>query len=137
MSEANPISTTTPTPQPAARETSAPAPAPSPSQQTPPPRTLAHVTANRARPAPRARPYLRLLWLIPSAAVLAVGLYGYMNYEPGGTVESIKLTTKPGPVGQASEALRLITSTPDLFLKVKTKIDKDTIKTQTYKDMAI
>lgn len=137
MSEVNPATTTTTTTattasEPVARDTAAPA-----SKAPQQPRTLAHVTANKARPVPRARPYLRLLWLIPSAAILAVGLYGYMNYEPGGTVESIKLTTKPGPVGQASEALRLITSTPDLFLKVKTTVDKDTIKTQTYKDMAI
>jgi hypothetical protein len=132
MSEVNPATTTT-SADPVARDALAAAPSPKPA----PPRTLAHVTGNKARPVPRARPYLRLLWLIPSAAILAVGLYGYMNYEPGGTVESVKLTTKPGPVGQASEALRLITSTPDLFLKVKTKVDKDAIKTQTYKDMAI
>src|SRR6476620_4282081 len=119
MSEANPAVTTTSS-QPAPREASAPAPTTQPSA---PPRTLAHVTGGKARAVPRARPYLQLLWLIPSAAVLAVGLYGYMNYQPGGTVESIKLSTKPGPVGQASEALRLITSTPDLYLKVKTTQD--------------
>jgi hypothetical protein len=126
MSEVNPSTTA-----PAARDAAA-ADAP----KAPPPRTLAHVTGAKARPVPRARPYLRLLSLIPSAAILAAGLYGYMNYEPGGTVESIKLSTKPGPVGQASEALRLITSTPDLYLKVKTSKDAEW-KAPTYSNLAI
>jgi hypothetical protein len=97
------------------------------------PRTLAHVTGPRR--APRARPYLRLLWIFPAAAILAIGLWAYVNVEPGGTVESIKLTTKPGPVGQASEALRLVTGTYDIYLKVKT-FDGE-LKTDTYNDRAI
>ena len=97
------------------------------------PRTLAHVTAPRR--TPRARPYLRLLWIFPTAAILAFGLWAYKNVEPGGTVESIKLTTKPGPVGQASEALRLVTGTYDLYLKIKTAGGE--LKTDTYKDRAI
>src|SRR4051794_40179757 len=138
MSEANPATSPT-TPDAAAaaaREASSPQPVarePAPAQQGP--RTLAHVTGGR-RAVPRARPYLRLLWLIPSAATLAIGLYGYMNVEPGGTVESVKLMTKPGPVGQASEALALVTSTPDLYLKVKAA-PKEQWQSQTYKNMAI
>ncbi len=89
-----------------------------------------------ARVRPRARPYLRLLWLIPSLAVFAIGLYAYRNVEPGGTVESIKLTTKPGPVGQASEALRLVTGTYDLYLKIK-PANQPSVRTSTYEDMAI
>jgi hypothetical protein len=100
----------------------------------PQPRTLAHVHPARRR-APRARPYLRLLWLIPSAAILAIGLYGFLRFEPGGTVDSIRLSTKPGPVGQASEALRLVTGTYDLYLKVKT-ID-GVVQTEVYSDRAI
>jgi len=130
MSEVNP---STAAPASAAREANVASPQLQPPSQ---PRTLAHVTGGKARAVPRARPYLRLLWLIPSAAVLAVGLYGYMNYQPGGTVESIKLSTKPGPVGQASEALRLITSTPDLYLKVKTTQDPHW-QSPTYNNMAI
>jgi hypothetical protein len=97
------------------------------------PRTLAHVRPPRA--TPRARPYLRLLWIFPTAAILLFGLWAYRNVEPGGTVESIKLTTKPGPVGQASEALRLVTGTYDLYLKIKTA--EGELKTDTYKDRAI
>jgi len=97
------------------------------------PRTLAHVTAPRR--TPRARPYLRLLWIFPTAAVLAIGLWGYLNVEPGGSVNSIKLMTKPGPVGQASEALRLVTGTYDLYLKLKTPAGE--FQTDTYNDRAI
>lgn len=96
-------------------------------------RTLAHVSPPRR--TPRARPYLRLLWIIPAAAIFAVGLWAYLNVEPGGTVESVKLVTKPGPVGQASEALRLVTGTYDLYLKVKTTDGE--MQTDTYKDRAI
>lgn len=96
-------------------------------------RTLAHVAAPRR--APRARPYLRLLWIFPTAAILAIGLWGYFTVEPGGTVDAIKLTTKPGPVGQASEALRLVTGTYDLYLALKTSAGE--FKTDTYNDRAI
>ena len=99
----------------------------------PQPRTLAHVTAPRR--TPRARPYLRLLWIFPAAAILAIGFWAYKNVEPGGIVESVKLTTKPGPVGQASEALRLVTGTYDIYLKVKTV--QGELKTDTYNDRAI
>jgi hypothetical protein len=99
----------------------------------PAPRTLAHVMPPRR--APRARPYLRLLWIIPAGAILAIGLWSYLNVEPGGTVEAVKLVTKPGPVGQASEALRLVTGTYDLYMKIKTTGGE--LKTDTYKDRAI
>jgi hypothetical protein len=99
-----------------------------------PPRTLAHVTQGR-RAVPRARPYLRLLWIIPSLAILGAGLYAHLSVAPGGTVDSIKLTTKPGPVGQASEALRLVTGTYDLYLKVKAANEE--FQTETYSGRAI
>ena len=121
-------SVTTPAPT-----TGAPQPAQAPAPASP--RTLAHVRPPPRPRAPRARPYLRLLWIIPSAAILAVGLWAYLGVVPGGTVESIRLTTKPGPVGQASEALRLVTSSPDLYLKVKAGDEQ--ITTETYKDRAI
>jgi hypothetical protein len=98
-----------------------------------PPRTLAHVTTSRR--TPRARPYLRLLWIFPTAAVLAIGLWAYITVEPGGTVDAVKLTTKPGPVGQASEALRLVTGTYDMYLRIKTT--EGEIRTDVYKDRAI
>lgn len=97
------------------------------------PRTLAHVMPPRR--TPRARPYLRMLWLIPAAAILTAGLWKYLDVEPGGTVDAVKLMTKPGPVGQASEALRLVTGTYDLYLKVKTT--DGLLTTDTYKDRAI
>lgn len=123
MSQANEPTTTT----------SSTAPAASNAQTPIAPRTLAHVRPPRA--TPRARPYLRLLWIFPTAAILLYGLWAYSNVEPGGTVDSIKLTTKPGPVGQASEALRLVTGTYDLYLKIKTA--EGELKTDTYKDRAI
>ena len=82
-----------------------------------------------------ARPYLRLLWIFPTAAIFAIGLWAYLNVEPGGTVDAVKLITKPGPVGQASEALRLVTGTYDLYLKIKTTDGE--LQTDTYKDRAI
>ncbi|MBC8106655.1 MAG: hypothetical protein H7Z14_08705 [Anaerolineae bacterium] len=108
-------------------------PAPAPASNAPASRTLAHVMPPRR--TPRARPYLRLLWIIPAAAILAVGLWKYLDVEPGGTVDAVKLVTKPGPVGQASEALRLVTGTYDLYLKMKTTDGE--LKTDTYNDRAI
>jgi hypothetical protein len=91
--------------------------------------------AARQRP-PRARPYLRLLWIIPGLALLAFGLYRYYDVEDDGTVHTIQLATKPGMVGQASEALRLINpGTPDLYLKIKTP-DAE-VRTFTHKDTPI
>lgn len=110
-------------------------PATAPAASPAPPRTLAHVRPAPPRRTARARPYLRLLWIVPAAAILAVGLWAYLNVEPGGTVDSIKLITKPGPVGQASEALRLVTGTYDLYLKIKTSTGE--LKTDTYNDRAI
>ena len=77
-------------------------------------------TPAAARTVPRSRPYLRLLWMIPGLAMLAVGLYRYTNVEEGGEVTTIKLTTKSGFVGQAAEAVANIQSNPDLYLKVTT-----------------
>src|SRR5688500_17295244 len=92
-------------------------------------------TAPQHRP-PRARPYLRLLWIIPGLALLGLGLYKHYDVVDDGTVHTIQLTTKPGMVGQASEALRLINpGTPDLYLKVKTQDTE--IKTFTHKDKPI
>jgi hypothetical protein len=72
------------------------------------------------RRVPRARSYLlRLLGLIPAVAMLATGWWYYTHFEQGGTVDAIKLSTKSGLVGQASEAVDLVTpTTPDLYLVV-------------------
>ena len=78
--------------------------------------TVARPTPARVRP--RARPYLRLLLLIPSLAIFAIGLFAYRNVEPGETIERIKLTTKPGMVGQANEVKRQWTGAYDLYLRV-------------------
>src|SRR5256714_15212011 len=68
---------------------------------------------------PRARPYWRLLFLVPSLATLAIGLYYYTHFEEGGSVSAIKLSTKQGLVGQAAEAVSNVSlSSPDLYLRV-------------------
>jgi len=90
-----------------------------------------------ARRPPRARPYLRLLWIIPGLALLGAGLYTYYDIEDDGTVHTIQLATKPGMVGQASEALRLISvGTPDLYLKIKTA-DGAQVRTFTHEDTPV
>jgi hypothetical protein len=109
-------------------EQSAPAPTPVPSAL---PRHL------RRPPLARGRPYLRLLWLIPGLALLGWGLWAYNDVEAGGIVHTIRLSTKPGPVGQASEALRLVKpGTPDHYLKVFLS-DGQEIRTKTFKSIPI
>jgi hypothetical protein len=73
-----------------------------------------------AAPVARSRPYLRLLWLIPSLAMLGIGLHFYSNVPDGGEVTAIKLTTKSGMVGQAAEAVANVKSNPDIYLKIFT-----------------
>lgn len=90
-----------------------------------------------SRPA-RAGFYLHLLWLIPGAAMLAVGLYRYRNVPEGGIVRSVQLVTKPGLVGQASEAYQLIRpGTPDLYLKLFATGRDEPIRLPTYKDRPV
>ena len=90
-----------------------------------------------ARRPPRARPYLRLRWIIPGLALLGLGVYKYYDIEDDGTVHTIQLATKPGMVGQASEALRLISvGTPDLYLKIKTA-DGAQVRTFTHEDTPV
>jgi hypothetical protein len=85
---------------------------------------------------PRSRPYLRLLWLIPGLAMLAVGLYYQTNVVEGGEVNAIQLTTKQGMVGQAAEVVANASpSTPDLYLKVNTSSGEVTLPP--FKDMPI
>lgn len=108
-------------------ESSGPAPSPAP---TPLPSTV-------RRPPPTGRTYLRLLWMIPGLAILGVGLWGYINVESGGIVQTIRLTTKPGPVGQADEVLRKITpGRHDHYLKVFFT-DGSELRTETYKNIPI
>jgi hypothetical protein len=108
-------------------ESSGPAPSPAPTPLPSTPR----------RPSPAGRVYLRLLWLIPGLAILSAGLWGYLDVEPGGIVHTIRLTTKPGPVGQASEALRLVTpGKADHYLRLFFS-DGQEIRTQTYKNIPI
>ena len=91
--------------------------------------------ASQRRP-PRARPYLRLLWILPGLALLGFGLQKYYDVQDDGTIHTIQLATKPGMVGQASEALRLINpGTPDLYLKIKTS-DAE-VRTFTHTDTPI
>ena len=53
----------------------------------------------------RATTYLlRLLLLIPAGAMAALGWWKYSDVPTGGSVNAIKLTVKPGPVGQVREA---------------------------------
>ena len=109
-----------------------------PPQQRGEPLPVAEVMRQRSasRP-PRARPYLRLLWIVPGLALLGLGLYKYRDVEDDGTVHTVSLSTKPGMVGQASEALRLVNpGTPDLYLKIRTG-DGGELKTFTHKDTPI
>lgn len=106
---------------------------PAPSSAPARPRTLAHVMPRRT--VPRSRPYLRLLLLLPSLAIFGIGLWKYQDVEPGGTVEAVKLMTKPGPVGQANEVLRQVTGNYDIYLKVRT-IEAH-LKTNTMQNTAI
>jgi hypothetical protein len=106
------------------------------------PLPVAEAMRRRAAPRgaprpPRARPYLRLLWIIPGLALLGAGLYRHYDVEDDGTVHTIQVTTKPGMVGQASEALRLISvGTPDLYLKFKTA-DGAVTRTFTHEDTPV
>ena len=78
------------------------------------------------RRAMRARGYLwRLLLLIPSLAMLSTGVYYHYNTDPGGTIDGIKLRTKEGFVGQASEAVANVSpGNPDLYLRIYLPGDK-------------
>lgn len=99
------------------------------------PLPVADAIKQRARP-PRAKPYLRLLWLIPGLALLGAGLYAYYDVEDDGIVTMVQLTTKPGLVGQTSEALRLVQpGNPDLYLKIKSSAGEE--KTRAFKDTPI
>ena len=78
----------------------------------------------------------RLLLLLPAAALLAVGWWKHVDVADGGTVQSIRVTTKPGPVGQFAEAKRQVRpSNPDLYLKLHLQGIERT--TRTFKDMPI
>src|SRR6478672_11447110 len=71
---------------------------------------------------PRARPYWRLLFILPSLATLGVGLWHYTHFEQGGFINAIKLSTKQGLVGQAAEAVSNVSLTsPDLYLKLASR----------------
>lgn len=98
--------------------------------------TVPASTELRQPPPVRVRGYWRLLLLLPGAFLLAFGLFHFYNFPEGGTVESIKLTTKPGLVGQASEAVKLIDPrNPDLYLKVFTNASD--FKTKPYNDTPV
>jgi len=86
--------------------------------------------------APRARGYWRLLLLVPGLLILGFGLFNFYNFPEGGSIDSIKLTTKPGLVGQASEAVtRIDPRNPDLYLKVFTTAGD--FKTRVYEDTPV
>lgn len=75
------------------------------------------MTQTLPRRTPRARTYLTLLLLLPSAALVWYGWHELSSVPPGGTVSAIKLTTKQGLAGQASEAVQVVDpTTPDLYL---------------------
>jgi hypothetical protein len=96
------------------------------------PLPVAAAVAQRRR-TPRARPYLRALWLIPGLLMLGIGLYVYYDVPDDGLVTTIQVTTKPGLVGQTAEALRLVQmGTPDLYLKIKTAAGEE--RTPTFHD---
>ncbi|MCS7032398.1 MAG: hypothetical protein NZ561_00205, partial [Phycisphaerae bacterium] len=88
-------------------------------------------------PVARARSYLvRLLLLVPAGLMLAVGWWKHSNVPEGGSVEAIRLTVKPGPVGQVREAYdSLNPGSPDLYLKIS--VAGREIRTPTFKDHPI
>lgn len=91
----------------------------------------------RARP-PRSRVFMRLLWAIPGIVLLALGAWRYQDVKDDGPVSTIRLTTKPGIVGQASEAFRLIEpGNPDLYLKITVDGQAEPLRTATFKDIPI
>lgn len=95
-------------------------------------------TMDTPQPTPRlAASYLwRLLVLIPAMAATGYGWLLYTNVPPGGTVNAIKLTNKPGPVGQVREVYDTIKpSTPDLYLKVF--VPGRSIQLRTFKNQPI
>jgi hypothetical protein len=103
----------------------APAP-PSASAATPSP----SPAAAPAPPAARARPYWRLLWLIPGLALLAVGFVSYRAPGDGGSVQAIRASTRAGLAGEASDAIaRAKFTTPDYYLVIHTTSTADPIKT--------
>lgn len=88
-------------------------------EQAPDPSPHAPARSLASRPRPAASYLWRLLVLIPAAAMLAVGLWKHTDVPDGGTVTAIRLTIKPGPVGQFAEAKRQVRpSNPDLYLKL-------------------
>ena len=103
------------------------------------PLPIAEAAAGRRRAQPpRARTYLRLLWAVPGIAMLVAGLYVYNDVEDNGVVEKIRLTTKPGIVGQASEAIRLVEmGNPDLYLRITIAGRSEPLTTEAYKDTPV
>jgi len=90
-----------------------------------------------AHPRHRAASYIwRLLLLIPALAATGIGWWKYSDVPPGGTVTAVKLTTKPGPVGQVREAYDTVKpSTPDLYLKIF--VPGREVNTRTFTDQPI
>jgi len=104
-----------------------------------PPLPIAEVIAARRRAQPpRAKVYLRLLWALPGIAMLCLGVYRLNTVEDNGPVSTIKLTTKPGLVGQASEAIRLVEpGNPDLYLKLSITGQAEPLRTATRTDTPV
>jgi hypothetical protein len=79
------------------------------------------LTQTLPRKRLRARTYLTLLLLLPAAAMVWWGMHEIYSVPPGGTVSAIKLSTKQGLAGQASEAVQVVDpTTPDLYLVLTT-----------------
>jgi hypothetical protein len=74
--------------------------------------------ASPASPEPaRAKPYWRLLWLLPGLALLVAGILGYRSPGAGGLVSAIRLSTREGLAGEAADAYaRIKLTTPDYYL---------------------
>ncbi len=94
-------------------------------------------TPATAPPHRRAGSYIwRLLVLLAALAAAGYGWVMYTNVPPGGTVTAVKLTTKPGPVGQVREAYDTVKpTTPDLYLKLF--VPGREIKTRTFNNQPI
>jgi len=109
--------------------------APPASTTTVPSSAAAPAAPAASAPVARARPYWRLLWLVPGLALLAVGFVSYRAPGDGGLVQAIRASTREGLAGEASDAIaRAKFTSPDYFLVVHTTKTAEPIKTEPFED---
>jgi len=64
----------------------------------------------------------QLLLSVPAIVLCAFALHTHRNFDEGGTITGIRLTTRHDMVGQAADAVANVDpATPDIYLKVTLK----------------